>query len=91
LVKIFLKGSPTPAATIPLPPLEAPLGAPCLMFYAADVRWPAQQEIGSLPDGGTPPADVIPADAGTLAKFGKRVGQTCAPDVPFTRWFSQQP
>ncbi|MBK7858877.1 MAG: choice-of-anchor D domain-containing protein [Archangiaceae bacterium] len=93
-VKVFLKGSSTPAATIPLPPEEVLVGSPCTMLYAADVSWPSQQETGSLPDGGTPSATVTSRlDAG-FAHFGRRgVGdlKQCSPDVSLTQWYSQQP
>jgi hypothetical protein len=93
VVKIFLKGNPTPAATIPMPTGSVVMGAPCQMFYVADVNWPSQQEIGSLPDGGTPPADVFVHDGG-FALFGKRSPgdlRQCSPDVMLTSWYSEQP
>jgi hypothetical protein len=92
-VTIFLKGSPVPAATIPMPTQTVVMGAPCQMFYVADVSWPSQQEIGSLPDGGTPPADVFVYDGG-FALFGKRNPgdvRQCSPDVSLTSWYSEQP
>jgi len=96
VVRLFFRGSPTPAAVIPLdtltPPDELALGAPCLMLYVADVEWPAKSAIGSLPDGGTPPpiVDVKGADgagritAPVISRFGYR--QTggslqCSPNV----------
>lgn len=91
-VNVYLKGSTTPAATIPLPPAEVLLGAPCTMLYVADVSWPSLQEIGSLPDGGTPLATVIDRTDAGLAHYGKRlVGdlRQCAPDVTLTQWYSQ--
>ncbi|MBL8952742.1 MAG: choice-of-anchor D domain-containing protein [Myxococcaceae bacterium] len=94
VVKVYLKGSSTPAATIPLPPTEVMLGAPCTMFYAADVSWPSQQETGSLPDGGTPPATVIDRTDAGFARFGRRqVGdlRQCRPDDTMTQWFNQTP
>lgn len=84
VVKLFFKGSPTPANVIPLdtlaPPDEVLLGAPCTLWHVADIAWPARSAIGSLPDGGTPPpvVTVIGADGGTgrinpsLARFGMR-------------------
>jgi hypothetical protein len=93
-VKVFLKGSTTAAATIPLPPDEILLGSPCTMLYAADVSWPSQQETGSLPDGGTPPATVVARTDAGFAHFGKRgVGdlRQCSPDVSLTQWYSLQP
>jgi hypothetical protein len=97
VVKIFLKGNPTPAATIPMPTQTVLIGAPCQTFYVADVNWPSQQEIGSLPDGGTPGADIIVRDAG-FARFGKRaLGDIhqCSPDYNAgssnTPWYSEQP
>jgi len=84
-LKLFFKGSPTPANVIPLDTLmpadEVPLGAPCTMWHVADIAWPARTTIGSLPDGGTPPpvVTVIGADAGTprvanpsFSRFGLR-------------------
>jgi hypothetical protein len=85
VLKLFFKGSPTPANVIPLDTLmpvdEVPLGAPCTMWHVADIAWPARTAIGSLPDGGTPPpvVTVIGADAGTprvanpsFSRFGLR-------------------
>lgn len=94
VVKVFLKGAPTPAATIPLAPAEILLGAPCAMLYVADVNWPAVQEIGSLPDGGTPPATITDRTDAGIAWFGKRQPgdlTRCAPDVTLTNWYSRQP
>ncbi len=91
VVKVYLKGSPTPAATIPLPPSEVLLGTPCTMFYAADVSWPSQQETGSLPDGGTPPATIIDRSDAGFAYFGRRqVGDVrqCRPD-DMVQWYNR--
>jgi hypothetical protein len=96
VVKIFLRGNPVPALTVPISPEVIAMGAPCQTFYAADVRWPALQEIGTLPDGGTPPADVIAHDGG-FALFGVRNPgdvRQCSPDYSPTagiNWYSQQP
>ncbi len=90
VVKIFLKGNPTPAATIPMPPPALYLGSPCTMLYVADVNWPSQQEQGSLPDGGTPLADVLVKDGGLYARYGVPIGNQCAPDVSITQWYSKQ-
>jgi hypothetical protein len=96
VVRIFFRGSPRPAAVIPLdtlaPPDELALGAPCLMLYVADVVWPAKSAIGSLPDGGTPLpiVEVKGADvsgritAPLVSRFGwRQTGGSlqCSPDV----------
>lgn len=39
-IKIFFKGSPTPAQVVPLETDLQTLGAPCQLFYLADVVWP---------------------------------------------------
>lgn len=94
-VRLFFRGSPTPANVIPLeglmPPDEVLLGSPCTMWHVADVAWPARSETGALPDGGTPPpvVTVIGADGGTritaprFARFGYRQAGgslQCSPD-----------
>jgi len=92
VVKVYLKGSSTPAATIPLPPSEVMLGTPCVMLYAADVSWPSQQETGSLPDGGTPPATIVDRTDAGFAHFGRRqVGdlRQCRPDDTMSQWFNR--
>ncbi|MEW5737362.1 MAG: choice-of-anchor D domain-containing protein [Myxococcota bacterium] len=96
VVRLFFRGSPTPAAVIPLdtlvPPDELVLGAPCQMLYVADVEWPAKSAVGSLPDGGTPPpvVQVKGADvngritAPVVSRFGwRQTGGSlqCSPDV----------
>jgi hypothetical protein len=95
VVRIFLKGNPVPAATVPLdtlvPPDNLALGAPCQMLYVADVVWPAQTAIGSLADGGTPLANIAvrgAPDGGRvtpeLARFGFRPAGgslQCSPDT----------
>ncbi len=108
VVRIFLKGSAIAAATIPLerltPPDELAIGAPCQMLYVADIEWPAKTLLGSLPDGGTPLANVFPrgADAGRivspqLARFGwRQTGGSlqCSPDTTkgaAVDWYSRQP
>ncbi len=95
VVRIFLKGSPVAASTIPLdmlvPPDELAIGAPCQLLYVADVEWPSKALNGSLPDGGTPPATIFVkgADAGRvvapqIARFGwRQTGGSlqCSPDT----------
>lgn len=97
VVRLFFKGSPTPATVVPLeglmPADEVLLGAPCKMWHVADIAWPPVTAIGSLPDGGTPPpvVTVIGADGSgrvttpSIARFGVRaVGGSlrCEPDLP---------
>ena len=106
MVRLFFKANPTPAAVIPLDTLMPPdvleLGAPCQMWHVADIAWPAETAIGSLPDGGTPPAivTVVGADGGlitepSIARFGQRPsgGLTCEHDVTLSGidWYSRQP
>lgn len=96
VVRLFFRGSATPAAEIPLdslmPPDQLSLGAPCHMLYVADVEWPAKSAVGSLPDGGTPPpvVDVKGADgmgrvtSPVISRFGwRQTGGSlqCSPDV----------
>ena len=93
-VKVFLKGSQTAAATIPLPPSEVLLGSPCSMLYVADVNWPTQQQIGTLADGGTPLATITDRTDAGIARFGRRQAgdlRQCSPDLTFTQWYSRQP
>jgi hypothetical protein len=95
VVRLYFFGSPTPAAVVPLDTLVPAdalrLGAPCTMWHVADVAWPAATEIGSLPDGGTPPpvVTVIGADgtgrlsSPSFARFGVRQSGgslQCSPD-----------
>ena len=73
--------------------LETLLGAPCTLIYAAEVSWPSQQEIGSLPDGGTPPATIIDRTDAGLVRFGKRQPgdlRQCSPDDMLRQWYSRQ-
>ncbi len=108
VVRIFLKGSATPAAEIPLQSLTPPdtlaIGAPCQMLYLADVNWPAKTLIGSLPDGGTPPATITVHGADvsgritspSLGRFGYRPpggGLACVSDVSqgSVAWYSKEP
>lgn len=108
VVRLFFRGQPTAAAVIPLdslvPPDEVVLGAPCHLWHVADVAWPAQTAIGSLPDGGTPAPVVTAIGAdGTgrivtprLARFGwRQAGGSlqCSPDVTLggVAWYSRQP
>lgn len=108
VLRLFFKGSPTPANVIPLeglmPADEVLLGAPCKLWHVADIAWPPVTAIGSLPDGGTPPAvvTVIGADGTgrvttpSIARFGVRaVGGSlrCEPDTTqnAVQWYSRQP
>ena len=104
VVKLFFKGSPIAANTIPLAMDEVTLGAPCKVWHVADVAWPARTAIGSLPDGGTPPpvVTVIGADGGvgpitpSLARFGVRPSGgslRCTSDSTqgTLNWYSRQP
>lgn len=107
VVRLFFKGSPTPANVIPLdtlvPPDELSLGAPCQMLYVADIAWPAKTAIGSLPDGGTPPpvvtvkgADAMGRVTPVIGRFGwRQTGGSlqCSPDVTLSgvQWYSRQP
>ncbi len=52
VVRVFFKGSPTPAATLPLPPEVLAIPAPCQMLYVADVVWPAKKRRGDRRAGG---------------------------------------
>lgn len=96
VVKLFFRGSPTPAAVIPLETLspadEVLLGAPCKLWHVADVAWPPLSAVGSLPDGGTPPPQVtvVGADgsgritAPSIVRFGQRAAGgslKCEPDT----------
>ena len=95
VVRLFFKGSPTPATVVPLeglmPADEVLIGAPCKMWHVADIAWPAATAIGSLPDGGTPPpgVTVVGADGSgrvvspSMARFGRRQAGgnlQCVPD-----------
>ncbi|MFT3708495.1 MAG: choice-of-anchor D domain-containing protein [Archangium sp.] len=107
VVRLFFRGSPTPANVIPLDTLmpvdEVLLGAPCTAWHVADIAWPAAQAIGSLPDGGTPPpvVTVIGADGmgrianPSFARFGVRASGSldCTGDSMQgpINWYSQQP
>lgn len=106
-LRLFFKGSPTPASIIPLDALMPAdgmsLGAPCKMWHVADVAWPALTAIGSLPDGGTPPpvVTVIGADGTgrittpSVVRFGVRQagGLRCSPDSVQNTidWYTRQP
>lgn len=96
VVRLFFKGSPTPANVIPLDTLmpvdSVLLGAPCKLWHVADIAWPALTAIGSLPDGGTPPpvVTVVGADGSgrittpSFARFGLRAAGgslRCEPDT----------
>lgn len=84
VVRVFVKGSATPAAIIPMSG-AMPLGAPCQLLHVADVAWPAR---GS--DAGV----VVTPQAG-VARFGVRglTSLQCAPDGPQAGvpWYRQQP
>ncbi len=107
VVRLFFHGSPTPAAVIPLDTLmpkdELVLPAPCKMLYVADVIWPAKTALGSLPDGGTPPPQVVVKGADStgrvtsplVGRFGLRQSGgslQCTTDVTIggLQWYSQQ-
>jgi len=96
VLRLFFKGSPTPATVVPLaglmPADELLLGAPCKMWHVADIAWPAVTALGSLPDGGTPPpvVTVVGADltgritSPSLTRFGLRAAGgslRCEPDT----------
>lgn len=104
VVRIFLKGSSTPAATVPLdtlvPPDDLTLGAPCHMLYVADVLWPSKADAGVGPDGGAGLATIVVkgADAGRITapvwtRFGFRQNGSlqCSPDDSARSWYSKQP
>lgn len=109
-VRVYLKGNPVAAKVVPLPTLmpadDLAIGAVCQMLYVADVIWPSKQEVGSLPDAGTPLAtiEVKGADSNgrvtqpAIARYGYRPagGNTsqCTPDSqqgPNVDWFTRQP
>lgn len=105
VVRIFLKGSPTAAATIPLDTLvpsdDLTIGAPCHMLYVADVLWPAKADAGFAPDGGPGLANIVVKGAdGTgrivnplWTRFGFRQNGSlqCSPDDSTRSWYSKQP
>ncbi len=107
VVRLFFRGSPTPANVVPLETLvpvdEVLLGAPCKLWHVADISWPAVTAIGSLPDGGTPPPVVTIVGASgmgritaSLARFGLRAAGgalRCEPDITQNAlpWYSRQP
>ncbi len=108
VVRVFLKASRTPAAVIPLegllPPDELFLGSPCQMWAVADVMWPPRTAIGSLPDGGTPPATIVVLGQGAggritspvVGRFGFRPtggSLRCTPDqtINGTAWYGENP
>jgi hypothetical protein len=95
-LKIFFKGNPMAAVTVPLESLmpkdDLSIGAPCQLLELAQISWPGRNLIGSLPDGGTPPPVVfVPGtDAGmgrvvnpNVARFGfRQMGSLqCSPDI----------
>ncbi len=96
VVRLFFRGSASPAAVIPLDTLSPPdrlvIGAPCHLLYVADIEWPARSALGTLPDGGTPPPAVIVKGADPsgrvtaplVTRFGwRQAGGSlqCSPDV----------
>ncbi len=108
VVRIFVKGARTPAQVIPLeglmPPDSVSLGAPCQMLAVAEIAWPPRSAIGSLPDGGTPPPQIVVSGQGgggrivnpVVGRFGYR--QTggslrCSPDLMVNglSWYGQNP
>lgn len=107
VVRLFFRGSPTPANVIPLDTLmpadEVLLGNPCVAWHVADIAWPSIQSIGTLADGGTPPpvVTVIGADGmgrittPSFARFGTRASGSldCTSDSMQgpIGWYSQQP
>lgn len=80
VVRVFLRGSATPALTVPLI-----LGAPCQTLHAADIVWPQR---GS-------DAGVQVTTATGVTRYGVRSngGLQCAPDGPQAGvpWYSLQP
>lgn len=105
VVRIFLKGSPVAAATIPLDTLspadDLTLGAPCHMLYVADVVWPSKADAGFAPDGGPGLANIVVKGAdGTgritaplWTRFGFRQNGSlqCSPDDTTRSWYTKQP
>lgn len=106
VVRLFFRGSATPATVIPLdtlvPPDDLAVGAPCQMLYVADVDWPAKN-APALADGGLPPpvVRVRGADATgrvtapAVARYGYRrpADQSCTNDDATgpVGWYSRQP
>lgn len=106
VVRLFFRGSATPATVIPLdtlvPPDDLVLGAPCQMLYVADVDWPAKN-APALPDGGLPPPVVrVKGADGTgrvttpaMARYGYRrpADQSCTNDDTTgpVGWYTRQP
>ncbi len=101
VVRLFFRGSPTPAQTIPLdnlmPADDFALGAPCQLWYVADVVWPQKGN-----DAGVPVVEIIGADGGAritdpqIRRYGIRSAgdsQACAPNTTLsnTAWFAPEP
>lgn len=95
VVRIFIKGNPTPAAVIPVAPDVLLLPAPCQMIYLADVIWPAKD----TPDAGATANPQIvtqstPA-APQVARFGYRQANSsqCSPNLMKTSidWYALEP
>lgn len=97
VVKIFLKGSSTPAAVIPLdtlsPPDELVVPAPCQMLYVADVIWPAKGSSDA-------PQIVVKGADGSgritspqIQRFGFRQADSrqCSPNDSFENWYAPAP
>jgi hypothetical protein len=105
VVRIFLKGSPVAAATVPLDTLspadDLAIGAPCHMLYVADVVWPAKADAGTQLDGGPGLATIVVKGAdGTgrvisplWTRFGFRQQGSlqCSPDDSARSWYTKQP
>ncbi len=92
VVRIFFKGSPVPAATIPLPTEAEVLPAPCQMLYVADVVWPARSNAG------TGQAQVV-VKGTDIGRFGYRSSgfvDKCTPNADpdgdgMIDWYSEEP
>lgn len=80
VVRIFVRGDPTPLREIPLDTDGLTLGAVCQMMHVAAIAWPSQAEIAAgLPDGGLPLPDVT-LQAHPTTFFGARSGLRCQPN-----------
>ena len=79
-VRVFLRGSATPAITVPIV-----VGAPCEMIHAADITWPARGSDGAI----------TVVSAGGIERYGVRGNNSlqCAPDGPQAGvpWYRAQP
>jgi hypothetical protein len=87
VVRIYVRGRPTPAAEIPLAPDAWALGAPCQALHVADVVWPraGAPDGGTALDGGSEPVvlAVGPLSPGGLSRYGTRTSGdlACTPDL----------